>query len=83
MDHPENDEKYIGLTVNSGVAQPPSVNPYLKRHRRKPLPTVGEMVEGIVKGDITMLSRAVTLVESIQPEHYALAQEVIEKWAMY
>lgn len=79
MTHPENDEKYIGLTVNSGVAQPPSVNPYLKRHRRKPLPSVGEMVDGIVKGDVTMLSRAVTLVESIQPDHYALAQEVIEK----
>lgn len=79
MLHPENDEKYIGLTVNSGVSQPPSVNPYLKRHRRKPLPSVAEMVEGIVKGDVTMLSRAVTLVESIQPDHYALAQEVIEK----
>ncbi len=41
MEHPENDSKYIGLTVNSGVAQPPSVNPYMKRVRRKPLPTPG------------------------------------------
>ena len=32
MEHPENDERYAGLTVNSGVAQPPVVNPYLKRH---------------------------------------------------
>ena len=83
MDHPENDEKYTGLTVNSGVAQPPSVNPYLRRHRRKPIPTAAEMVDGILKGDITMLSRAVTLVESIQPDHYALAQEVIEKCLPY
>ncbi len=79
MEHPENNEDYKGLTVNSGVAQPPSVNPYLSRLRRKPLPSVGEMTEGILKGDITMLSRAVTLVESVNPAHYALAQEVIEK----
>lgn len=78
MEHPENDSQYIGLTVNNGVAQPPVVNPYLKR-RRKPLPTVSELVEGILKGDVTILSRAVTLVESLAPEHYALAQEVIEK----
>ena len=77
MEHPENDSQYIGLTVNGGVAQPPIVNPYLsKRPRRKPLPSVSELVEGIIKGDVTTLSRAVTLVESLAPEHYALAQEV-------
>lgn len=80
MQHPENDNTYKGLTVNSGVAQPPVVNPYLKgRIRRKPLPSAGELVEGILKGDTTMLSRAVTLVESLSPEHQAVAQEVIEK----
>ncbi|MCM1292230.1 MAG: methylmalonyl Co-A mutase-associated GTPase MeaB [Bacteroides sp.] len=77
--HPENDEQYIGLTVNSGVAQPPSVNPYLKPRKRKPLPSAGELVDGILKGDITMLSRAVTLVESLSADHQAVAQEVIEK----
>ena len=79
MDHPENDTRYTGLSVNSGVAQPPSVNPYLKRHKRKPLPAPSELVEGIVKGDVTTLARAVTLVESLQPAHQAVAQEVIEK----
>lgn len=80
MEHPENDEKYIGLTVNSGVAQPPSVNPYLhRRPRRKPMPTVSELVEGILRGDITTLSRAVTLVESQNSDHQSVAQEVIEK----
>lgn len=84
MEHPENDEQYTGLTVNSGVVQPPSVSPYLSRRpRRKPLPTAGELVEGIIKGDITTLSRAVTLVESQQPAHQALAQEVIEKCLPY
>lgn len=79
MEHPENDSQYTGLTVNAGVAQPPIVNPYLRRARRKPIPEAGELVEGILKGDVTMLSRAVTLVESTKPDHYARAQEVIEK----
>ena len=79
MNHPENDSQYTGLTVNSGVQQPPIVNPYLTKRRRKPLPPASELVEGILKGDVTILSRAVTLVESLAPDHYALAQEVIEK----
>jgi LAO/AO transport system kinase len=81
--HIENDAQYAGLTVNIGVAQPPSVSPYMKARRRKPLPSVGELVEGILRGDVTMLSRAVTLVESLSPEHQALAQEVIEKCLPY
>ncbi len=79
MHHPENDEQYTGLQVNAGVTSQPSVNPYIKRLRRKPLPSASELVEGILKGDVTMLSRAVTLIESINPDHYAIAQEVIEK----
>lgn len=83
MDHPENAADYKGLTVNSGIEQPPVINPYLTKLRRKPLPSVGEIVEGILKGNVTMLSRAVTLVESINPDHYAKAQEVIEKCLPY
>lgn len=83
MEHPENNEQYTGLTVNSGVEQPPQVNPYLKLQKRKRMMTSGEFVEGILKGDITVLSRAVTLVESQVPEHQAIAQEVIEKCLPY
>lgn len=79
MNHIENSQEYSGLTVNSGVSQPPSVNPYLHKRKRKPLPTANEIVNGIINGDVTMLSRAVTLVESVSPAHQALAQEVIEK----
>ena len=85
MEHPENNEEYKGLTVNQGVEQPSIVNPYINlrsRPKRRQF-SVGEYVEGIVKGDITMLSRAVTLVESIKPEHQAIAQEVIEKCLPY
>ncbi len=80
MEHPENNEEYKGLTVNSGVEQPSIVNPYLKRGRfRRREMTVAEMVDGIVKGDVTILSQAVTLVESVNPAHQQKAQEVIEK----
>ena len=78
MEHIENDKQFGGLAVNAGVSQPPQVNPYLRR-RRRPMPSVAELVEGILKGDVTMLSRGVTLVESLSPEHRAMAQEVIEK----
>ena len=56
MEHPENSSEFAGLQVNSGVEQQSIVNPYLKhgRYRRRAM-TVGEMVEGIVKGDITVL----------------------------
>ncbi|MDO5571822.1 MAG: methylmalonyl Co-A mutase-associated GTPase MeaB [Bacteroidales bacterium] len=85
MDHIENDDKYQGLTVNKGVVSPPTVNPYLKKNLRakKSLYSANEYVEGILKGDITMLSQAVTLIESTLPEHYSLAQEVIEKVLPY
>ena len=81
MEHPENSSEYAGLQVNAGVAQPTIVNPYLNkmRKRRQVLFTVSEYVEGILKGDVTRLSQAVTLVESTLPEHQTVAQEVIEK----
>ena len=84
MDHPENSSEYAGLQVNSGVAQQPIVNPYLNRSRfRRRELSVGEMVEGIVKGDITILSQAVTLIESVNPDHQAKAQEVINRCLPY
>ena len=85
MEHPENNEAYKGLVVNAGIEQPSSVNPYLKNRprRKKRELSVSDYVEGIVKGDVTVLSQAVTLVESVKPEHQAVAQEVIEKCLPY
>lgn len=84
MEHPENNEEYKGLQVNSGVEQPSIVNPYLKRGRFKRAElTVDQMVEGILRGDITILSQAVTLVESVRPEHQLKAQQVIERCLPY
>ncbi|MBQ9467058.1 MAG: methylmalonyl Co-A mutase-associated GTPase MeaB [Muribaculaceae bacterium] len=76
--HPENDAQYAGLTVNAGIEQPPSINPYLKRRKRRQL-SVNDYVEGILKGDTAVLGQAVTLIESVAPEHQSMAQEVIER----
>ena len=85
MEHPENSSEFAGLSVNAGVAQPSMVNPGLSRlrGRRKRILSPWEYVEGIRKGDVSVLSRAVTLVESVLPEHQAVAQEVIEKCLPY
>ncbi|MDR1763691.1 MAG: methylmalonyl Co-A mutase-associated GTPase MeaB [Dysgonamonadaceae bacterium] len=84
MKHPENDPKYAGLAVNQGVSQPPTINPYLKPHKkRKKDYSPSEYVEQIRKGNITLLSRAVTLVESQLREHQIAAQEIIEKCLPY
>ncbi|KAA6306777.1 GTPase ArgK [termite gut metagenome] len=85
MEHLENNKEYIGLTVNKGIEQPSIVNPYFKNHQqtKKRKLSVNEFVEGIIKGHVTVLSQAVTLIESIKPEHQTIAQEVIEKCLPY
>ena len=40
--------------------------------------TPPEFVEGILKGNITILSQAVTLVESAKYEHQQIAQEIMK-----
>jgi LAO/AO transport system kinase len=80
LDHPENDPGFKGLTVNKGVEPLPSVNPeaakrFLKKKRQDF--SLDDYVDGILSGNITILSRAVTLVESSLPKHQELAQQII------
>lgn len=67
------------LSVNKGVDQNSSINPDSRKQfdHRKSLSTV-EYVEGIKKGDRTVLSRAITLIESAKSEHNEVAQQIIE-----
>ncbi len=83
MKHPENDEQYKGLTVNAGVENLPSVNPYATFHRKKRTLTAEEYFDGIRQGDVSILGQAVTLVESNLPEDQLIAQQVIEKCLPY
>ncbi len=80
IDHYEDHYKELcdtALTVNEGVEQPPVVNPHYRRVRRARLST-DEMVRGILARDISILSQAITLVESHNPHHYDQAQAIIE-----
>ena len=82
MEHPENDAKFKGLKVNKGVSAP-TVNPYYRHTPIRNKYTVPEYVNGILEGNITILSQAVTLIESAKPEHQVLAQEIIAKCLPY
>ena len=55
-----------------------NINPYLKVKRRSVL-TEDEIVEGVMRGDRTVLSRAITLIESNSPKHFAKAQRVLQR----
>ena len=67
------------LVVNEGVEQQPLINPYIKRFfKKKPaLLSVDEYMAGITSGNTTILSQAITLVESYLPAHREVAQKII------
>ena len=69
-----------------GISQPPSVNPDVlgrSAGKRRKKYSVDEYVEAILSGNRTILSQAITLVESSLPEHYEMAQAIIEKCLPY
>lgn len=74
-------KKRSALKVHKGIKQPSSFNPEAARHVQKVqqgLLAAEEYVSGIKNGNRALLSRAITLVESVLPKHQAIAQEVIE-----
>ncbi len=46
-------------------------------------PSVAEFVQGILNQDVALLSRAITLTESILPEHQQMAAEITEQLLPY
>lgn len=81
-----NFEYESALNVMDGVAQPKQVSGnYVERARaaRRAAVSVDELVSGILHGDRTMLSRAITLVESSLHDHQLKAQQVIERCLPY
>ena len=70
------------LTIQKGIEKPSSFNPEASQHFQKvqqiPLSTE-EYVNGIRAGNRTVLSKAITLVESSLPRHQSIAQQVIEQ----
>jgi LAO/AO transport system kinase len=77
-----NNEHKSALKIQEGITPPPNINPdvLLKgagRKRKKYSPE--EFTDGILAGNRTILSQAITLVESSLPEHYETAQAIISK----
>jgi LAO/AO transport system kinase len=74
------------LQEKAGISPPEITNVsainQIKKNRRQQ-PSSGELIAGILNGNITALSRAITLVESTNPEHAAKANEVINGCLAY
>lgn len=78
----EKDGNKTSLRIQEGVSQPPNINPdVLTRNstKKRKRYSVNEFVTGILSGNRTILSQAITLIESSLPEHFKTAQSIIEK----
>lgn len=80
MDKPK--AQKTALHEVDGISRPESVSRASIEHitrLRKIQPTAQELVTGILAGDKTALSRAITLVESTNPSHLEKANNVINQ----
>jgi len=72
--------KNTALNEKAGISPPEIFSAAVVKNIqkfRKVQPSSEELVQGILSGNITALSRAITLVESTNPDHLAKANEVI------
>lgn len=78
----EQSKQKSALSVTEGVPQPPSTNinavARLRKLKKKQFSTE-DITNGLLKGDMTHLSRAITLIESSLPAHHNQAQEILQK----
>ncbi len=71
------------LKVNQGVEQPPNINPYFKFKKKNKINSPDYYVEGILRKDLSILSQAITIVESNLKEHRYTAQKIIQQCLPY
>ena len=63
-----------------GVSQPESINRQVSEIiRRRKTPSTDELLDGIFSGDISSLSRAITLIESRSSRHQQQASDIIRQ----
>ncbi len=70
------------LHEKDGIKDPKSLNAISAKaikSKRQKQPTIHDLVNGITSGNITALSRAITLVESTNPKHTKKANAIITK----
>jgi len=82
----QNKSKPEWTPENAGTEFTTSIMPGIKEIKHKSKTNtfsknlnVDDYCEGILAGNITILSKAITLIESNAPRHYHLAQEVLKK----
>lgn len=87
---PENPDNAFACDVLKGVQGGHEGMPHCTATVRKAAPavkrhslTAEEYVEGVLRGDRMILSRAITLIESNSSKHMVLAQEVLQKLLPY
>jgi len=80
IEMPESKEHKSTLNVMEGIEQPSQINEEairkLRSGKHRPL-SVGDFVKGIREGNRTILSKAITLIESSLHTHQEKAQEII------
>lgn len=79
--HHENQNKNSALKINKGIEQPSAINNNASDflHGKTKMLSLQEFFQGITSKNKSILARAITLVESSKPQHYELAQQIIEK----
>ncbi len=70
------------LNETEGILHPEALNKEgVKKFKinKKKSPSVDELISGVLKGDHTALSRAITIIESTAQKHQQQAKEIIER----
>jgi LAO/AO transport system kinase len=79
----ENKNKNSALKVNKGVEQPSTINPNFKNvfanKFKKERLTIDEYFNGIINNNRTVVSKAITLIESTLPKDKEIARKLIKR----
>jgi LAO/AO transport system kinase len=78
--HGNEENSDSALRVNPGIDPPAAVDRLAAQRfirKRKAVLRPDEYISGILDGNRTLLSRAITLVESQRPDHTEIAQEIL------
>ncbi|MCX7863038.1 MAG: methylmalonyl Co-A mutase-associated GTPase MeaB [Bacteroidales bacterium] len=71
------------LNIQNGVEPLPNINPYLKPPKKAEIKDPEYYIKGILDGNLSVLSKAITLIESYKHEHRILARIIVEKCLPY
>jgi LAO/AO transport system kinase len=82
----EQKEQITALSVQKGVATPSNINPSLLSKKimvKRKEYDAATYIEGILSGNRILLSQAITLIESNNPQHQGIAKEIIKACLPY